>query len=409
MKFRISCMPLIAVIAVVVLFLPVTCPAAGKFIIKPKISGSWQIDSNFYKSENNEREVYTYLLKPGIELGYETARSMLLLDYTLNAYDYDDKDDIPSGQESAGKDDYVGHIGTFTARTSPFDRLTLGLDESYYKTRDPAASDRFSNSTDRDKFMINRLTPTIFYEFKNKFAAGLRYRNTITDYDSSTGEDSMEHRGMFDLIYNLNRSTSLDLEYKIWTLDYDLASSDYISNQLKLIGRKQYRYFSFEAGAGYHDRNFDDSDLEDIDIVTYRIAATCQNPPPPETQPRSYITLVSELNFNDLGVGDSYYKAHRLTLDAGHIFLEKISVNIGGYYQKSDYESTEGLTSSGSTELRDDDTYNISGSIGYKFTDWLTSSVKTGYEERNSNLAGYDYENTFFMIQLDLIYNLGRR
>ena len=383
----------------IVLYFPVEGLAAPRFTIKPKVSASWQLDSNFYKAETIERDVYTYLVQPGIELGYETPKSQVLLNYTLNSYYYDDKGTVPSGQEPADKEDYTGHTGILRARARPFDRLALGLDNSYYKTRDPGQSDRFSNAIDRDKYFINRLTPLVFYEFGPKFSAGLRYRNTETDYDIGTREDSTENRGMFDLVYNLTRLTSLDLEYQHWKRDYDLTTSDYTSDQIKLIFRKQFKYFSFEVGGGSHNRDFDDPTLEDIDMFTYSIALMGQNPPAPEPKPRSHITFAAEQNFNVSGTGDSYFKAHRFSLDAGHLFEEKILVGIEGYYQISDYE----------TAPREDKTYDISGSLGYLFTDWLTFSITVGFEERNSNLAGYDYDNRYYMAKLDFVYDLGRR
>ncbi len=384
---------LLAIIPIALSF-PVQGLAAGKITIKPKVSTSWQSDSNFYKAETIERDVYTYLVQPGIELGYETPKSQVLLNYTLDSYYYDDKGTVPSGQKPADKEDYTGHTGVFSARARPFVRLTLGLDNSYYKTRDPAQSDRLSNAIGRDKYFINRLTPLVLYKFGPKFSAGLRYRNTETDYDIGTREDSTENRGIFDLVYNLTRLTSLDLEYQNWKRDYDLTTSDYTSDQIKLIFRKQFKYFSFKVGGGSQNRDFDDPTMEDIDMFTYSIALAGQNPPAPEPRPKSHITFAVEQNFNDSGTGEAYFKAHRFSLDAGHLFEEKLLAGIEGYYQISDYE----------TAPREDKTYDISGNLGYLFTNWLTLSITVGFEKRNSNLAGYDYDNGYYMVKLDFSY-----
>jgi len=386
---------LILAIILLILSFPLEGLAAPKFTIKPKVSAGGQVDSNFYKAEARDREVYTYILQPGIDLGVETPKGRLSLDYTMNDYSYEDKDTVPAGEQAADKEDYLGHTATLMARYRAFDRLLLGLDNSYYKTRDPAHADISSDPVDRDKYSINRLTPMGFYEF-GPLSLGLRYRNTGTDYDIAAREDSTENRGMLDLVFNFTRLTSLDLEYQHWKRDYD-RTSDYTSDQLKLIFRRQFKYFSFEAGGGRQERSFD-KNLEDIDVFTYRIAIIGQNPPAPE-RPRSHITFAAEQNFNVAGAGDTYFTAHRFSLDAGHIFLEKILAGIEGYYQISDYETT----------AREDKTYDIAGGVGYMFTDWLTFSLTAGYEERDSNVAGYDYDNTYYMAKLDLVYNLGAR
>jgi len=381
---------------------------ADKFNLRPKLAASWQTDSNFYKAEATKKEVYTYLVQPGLEFGYETAKSLILLDYTLNAYYYDDQDNIPAGQPAADEDDYVGHTFNFQAKTKPFDRLTLGLDNSFHKTRDPAQSDVSSNSVSRDKYSINRLTPLIFYDFENRFSLGLRYRNTQTDYDLSTNEDSKEHRGMLDLSYNFSETASFGMQYQRWDRDYDLTTSDYTSDKVMLILKKQFKHFTFAAEGGYHERDFDDAALERSHTYPYRVVVSGQNPPAPERRPRSSVSIAFEQDFNDSGTGDSYYQAHRLKLKASHIFLAKIKVAVSGSYQNSDYQRTTGTTPAGTTELRDDDTYTINGSIGYLFTDMLTFSIGSGYEDRDSNISGKSYDNTSIWARLDFEYDFDR-
>ena len=80
------------------LCLPLNLLGAGNFIVTPKIAVGWQADSNYWKSEDGEQEVFTYLIQPGIELGYETAKSLVSLNYTANAFFFDDQDSVPAGQ-----------------------------------------------------------------------------------------------------------------------------------------------------------------------------------------------------------------------------------------------------------------------------------------------------------------------
>jgi len=382
---------------------------ADKFNLIPKLSASWQTDSNFYKAETNEREVYTYVVQPGLDFGYETAKSLISLGYTLNAHYYKDQDDVPAGETEAKEDDFVGHAVALKARTQPFVRLMFGLDNSYYKTRDPAQSDTTSNATDREKYYINRLTPLIFYEFEGRFSLGLRYRNTKRKYDQSIGasgqpnEDSQEHRGMIDLIYNFSETTSLRLNYQRWDMDYDLTTSDYTSDKVLLILKKQLRNFTFEVGGGYQNRDFEDETLESLDTPAYHVAFSYT----PE-EPRNNISITTSLGYNDVGYGESYYTANQVGLQASRIFLEKILVKVHSSYQKSTYKKTSG-DSAATRGDRDDDTYKIGGSVGYLITDWMTFSVGGGYEQRDSNQAGSDYENEYLMCKLEFDYNLGSR
>jgi len=401
----------VVVVAIILflIYLPASVQAADNFNLKPKISASWQSDSNFYKAEAVKREVYTYLVQPGFEFGYQTAKSSVLLDYTMDLHYYDDQDPVPAGQTPTDNYDFTGHTLGFSALTQPSDRLTLGLDEFFLLTRDSGLSDAFSNDIDLDKYYINRLAPYLRYKFGPVFSAGLKYQNIELDYSPDTREDHTEHRSIFDLEYNFTRMTALDLEYQIWERSYSGTSSTFTSNQVKLILKKQFQYFTVEAGGGYHDREFDDSTIQDIDLFTYHVVIEGQNPPAPEARPRSYVSLSADRNFNDSGEGDTYFTGHKFALSAGYIFMEKLPLDITARYQNSDYETQTGTTPEGTVELRDDDKYEISGQLGYIITDDLLFAVKAGYEDRDSNLRGYDYDNKYFMIKIDFGYELGRR
>ncbi|MCP4625628.1 MAG: outer membrane beta-barrel protein [bacterium] len=385
------------------LCLPLNLLGAGNFIVTPKIAAGWQYDSNYWKSEDGEQEVFTYLIQPGIELGYETAKSQVSLNYTLNAFFYDDQESVPDDQRKASDDDYLGHTFLFQSETRSTGRWLFALDNSFYYTRNPAQTGSLGNFTDRDKYWVNRFMPRVYHDISRRFAARLRYRNEILQWVDGDNEDSVENRGIGDLIYKISPTAQLDLEYQHWQRDFDGNTSDYTSNQLRLILRKQFKYISFEAGGGYQDRAFDDSDQDDISTPAWMGAITGQWPPAPD-RASSRFSLRYEQNFNDNGLGAGYYVARRLSLVLGHIFLEKIETSIEGWYQNSDYKEYRGVTSSGSMENRDDDTYRILGRVGYRLFDWMTFYVAGGYQDRDSNIDGLSYDNTFLRARIDCKY-----
>ena len=124
---------------------------------------------------------------------------------------------------------------------------------------------------------------------------------------------------------------------------------------------------------------------------------------------KSYVAFNIDQNFNDYGPENEYFMGTRFTLTAGHDFSKRLSGDIEAFYQISGYEETFGLTPSGDTAKRKDDTYIISGTLGYEFARWLTLSGTGGYETRNSNLAGYSYDNTFVIVTLAFAYSLGKK
>ena len=206
--------------------------------------------------------------------------------------------------------------------------------------------------------------------------------------------DSKGNQGIFDLIYHLNSSTSLDLEYHYWSMDYDGPISDYTSNQLSLVARKEWRIVSLEAAVGYQNRAFDAPDQDDIEVVPYRFTFQGRS-----SSGKSRFSLSADHNFNFLDrFGQGYYKANRFSLRFDHDLTGKITAGINGYFQNSDYEST----------IREDDLYNILAYINYQIRDRLALYFSASYENRNSTISRVEYDNTEVLGQLHFSHDIAK-
>ncbi len=392
-------------------------PAAAlpKLNIEPMVTSGGRMETNFFSTEENERDVYTFLLQPGIKLGMETPKTKATLHYTLEGYKYKDVGGAPQGAPDISDLDYVGHLGALELRHRPGRRITFGLDDAYYRTRYPTAYDRLSDSIEMDKYSINRLTPLAFYDFENRFSAGLRYRRTDLRYSKRNPNDSVEHRFIGNILYDPTRTSTIDLDLQHWRMDYDSMARDYTSSQIKLIYQKRYKYLAFDAGMGYHTRDYDNPEVDGSDIMAYKVSVLVQNPPPPEgrrhlggefVRSRTHGYLAFERNFNNYGED---YTAYRLTADAGHVFAGKIQARIKGYYQMSEYLSQQGLTHAGTVETREDDTLYLAGSIAYLISRRMDLALTVGLKDRDSNIQGGSFSNEFVMLMLNFNFDLESR
>lgn len=372
--------------------------AAGKIVIQPKIQMVFQNNSNFWQAEDQEVSVNSYSIKPGIVLGFETPKTNIALDATIDAYWYDDQDTLPVGISDASDDDYVGFTGNLNADHQLTDRLNIGISDELYITRDPARADFNSNSINRDKYTINYFEPKVYYEIADKFGIQAKYRHTLTDYFEEI-EDSSEHRGIFDIYYNLNRTSAIYLDYQVWARDYDLDSSDYTSNLVSLNYEKEFNYFTIKGGAGYHHRSFDADSLDDLDMFSWKVQIRGQDPDSTLATTRSRVQLDFGQEMNDDGTGDNYFKATFLQLEAGYRFFEKLELSGKGHFQNSKYE----------TDTRDEDTWLISARLAYQALDYLIVGLEGGYETRDSNIDGNGYDDRFILLTLNFSYDFGSR
>ncbi|MFK5952976.1 MAG: outer membrane beta-barrel protein [Desulfobacterium sp.] len=365
---------------------------AERITFVPSLDLEYQHDSNYFKSENDEKSVDTFIVRPGISLGYITAKSSFSFDYSFDVNEY-------SGEKNIDDYDYTGHLAKLMGKSQVTDRLSLGIDNAYIKTRDPASADLFSNEVARDKYSMNRFTPSVFYKFGEKFGLGAKFTNLITDYSEGVGEDSDENRGTFTLNYNLNRSVELSLDYQVWTRDYDANSSDYTSNQVMANVKKMYRNFSIMAGAGYHTRDFDEPGIDTLNSPAWTIGMNGRTGASDNAAPKSWLNVSLGQNYNDSGSGDEYYQATKFNLTAGHTFLKRIDVILKGLYQNSDYE----------VGSREDDKWSLACRANYRINDTFSFALEPGYETRDSNESGRDYDNSYILFNAKVQYDFAGR
>lgn len=376
--------------------------AGGQVVINPKVKAGVDYNSNFWKAANDEVGVLTYYMKPGVVLGYETAKTKVKMDATVDAFAYDDQDTPPAGVRDSSDDNYVGFTGLLDGSSQVTDRLKLGLRDNLILTRDPASADEFSDSVAREKYTINRITPSLYYSLGDKFGLGAKYRNTYTDYTEDLGgEDSTEHRGIFNLFYNLNRSSAVYLDYQVWNREYDVSTSEYTSNKVTINYAQTFNIFTLTAGGGYHNRSFEIDGLDDIDVFSWNISFKGKEQVSDERKPRYWLDTSLSQGLNDAGTGEQYFIATNFKAEAGYLFFGKLGTSAKFEFQNSEYQNHP--------ENRDDDTVTVSAKLTYAVLDYLTLGINGGVKDRDSNVAGKTYDDQFVGAFVDFNYNLGGR
>jgi hypothetical protein len=373
----------------------------SRIVINPKILTGTEYSTNFWKAEDNAIAVSTYYVKPGLSLGYETAKSKVEAELSVDGYWYDDHGTRQSGTRNSADDNYLGFTGAGTFSHQTTDRLKLGIDDSILFTRNPASADPLSNSVSREKFTTNRLTPNLFYDFGNKFSAEVRYRNTLIAYaENLGGEDSSEHRALAYLTYYLNRSAAVYLNYQVWQRDYDATTFEYISNQVTLNYSHSFNFFTFAGGAGYHIRTFEGSGSEDIDMFTWDLSVKGEEKASGKKSRYSMLASIGQ-SINDEGSGEQYYITTNARLEGKYLFLGKIGTGARIEYQNSEYQNDP--------KNREDDTLTTAAKLTYSPVDSLTFGLEAGVKDRDSSIDGNSYDDEFVIATIDFNYILGSK
>ncbi len=346
------------------------------FSVQPNITVEEEYTDNFYRAERRPTAVWITRVSPGFNMQGLTERSRLELNYHFNYYWYNDV----NGAADTSELNYPGHDLDLYAATQLTSKLKLGLNENFILTREPAYSDMYSQIVSPDKYLRNRVTPALTYDIAEKGEVKLAYRNEYLSYLQPTvpsHEDSLENRGILTLTYHLNSTNHLDLENQYWRRDYEGdINSGYDSYQALLIFRREFSsYLEGHAGAGYHHRDFFQSQLSNINMFAYSIGLTGHTE-------RSKLFVSFDHNLNDFTVSDQYFSAYLFKVMGEHLFLDRIRAYVGGFYQYSRYFDSP----------RRDDYWNATVGLGYLFFDKrLELSVEYDRNDRNSNQPGYSY------------------
>ncbi len=368
--------------------------ADAELRITPYLNFEEEYTDNFFRSEQQKAEFWITQIAPGLSIEALSDKSRFNFDYTLSYFIHDD---VGGKYEDASGLDYTGHLLYLSAATRLGTRITLGIDENYILTREPAQADIFYSITNRDKFWRNRLSPFISYDISNRGAVKLGYRNEVFNYignPSTIGrEDSTENRGIVTLTYNLNSRNHLDLENQYWRREYDGgANSDYSSYQAKLIFRREFNSeFEGRIGAGYQVREFDEAAFDSKGSFTFNLGLSRQTDV-------SKIDVFFERNLNDFTVDNDYFEAYLFKVTGEYLLWDVVRAYAGGFYQYADYVRRS----------RTDNDYNFFVGAGYLFLDKrLELSAEYGRTNRDSSQDGSDFTENVFFVRLRAHHDFG--
>ena len=191
------------------------------------------------------------------------------------------------------------------------------------------------------------------------------------------------------VFYNLGPKTSAFLELTQKDIDYVQASSTLDSTEQYVHIGARWEATAKTTGElkfGTYDKDFDSASRTDTDGTSLVANITWS----PRTY--SHLTLTALNRPNETATGDDSYTASYYTLAWQHGINDKLGLNANVRTGTDDYE--------GGT--RKDDLLNYGVGVSYDFKRWLSVGLNYDYSERDSNVAGSDFEANVYTLSASL-------
>lgn len=361
---------------------------AGTFLVFPTLGLGATYDDNIFAADNATEEDMIYTVTPGVSVQSQWNNHALnfFADGEIGRYaDFDNEDyedyavgtdgriDITRAanfygalrfaedhEERGSPDDANGIEPTdFTSLNfrggyfQKFNRVSLRAEADWTSLDydDVATTTGVINNDDRDRDTIF-YTGRVGYEFIDGYEAFLRGRFYEVEYDS-TVDDS-----------GLNRSG--DGYDGVAGLVFDLTAL----TQVEVFG-------------GFVSKDYDDPLLSEIDGPMYGGALNWS--------PRRYLVVrgaVQRSVEETTQVDYAGYLSTNYSLNVEYRFRPDLRLTAGGSFTTSDYD----LASNSAAQEREDEVLGLNAGARYYITRFFFAGLNYSFQQRQSNLAGQDYD-----------------
>jgi hypothetical protein len=351
-------------------------------------------NDNLFQLNTGKKSTLITIVAPAVKLDLQDNIKKLTLDYEIEAGFHD----------TSGQDDYVDQELKAGFAYNPTDRIKTEFHAEYLKKHDSRGTGRteggfgtLGGSLNPDEWhsygiggLFSYGTPnaTGRVEFETAYTTKEYDNNRQFTFDRDL--DDLKLRGTF--FYRIRPKTQLLFEIKQTEFDYQKAAVGRPSldstDRAYLFGVAWDATYKTTGVAkfGVIDKDFDSALRTDADNFAWEVDV--------KWMPRTYSTvnILTERRQDETdGIGDSIVVSE-IEVSWNHLWRSYISSTVGFLYGEDSYDPT----------FREDTRFNTGLKINYEWRRWAKMSAGYRYEERDSNVDVFDYEQNLFEIRLDL-------
>lgn len=363
---------------------------AGPVFITPTLNVESYYTDNLWLTDTQEKDTWATILTPKVQAWMQNGPSEYSLAFLVKDSTYYDSGDDDytdytakldihqefnvrnalnvfseyyDGHEDRGTGFIEGDLSLITDKPIEYERTTFGGDYTYGSLE--------------SKGRINLAAKSVDFDYQN-------FRSFTRFYDRK--EDTLDAT----FFWKVAPRTDALVEVRAINNDYDRRDpadpagslSNDETNYLVGIAWEATAKTSGHFKVGGYDRDYDSNARSDEDGFLWEVGVLWE--------PRSF----SKLDFNSRryyqatnGLGDGI-NTREATLAWNYDWNQRASTKLSWAYANDDYEGSD----------REDNTYGVEARYDYAFRRWLDLAAGYRYEDRDSDLDVYDYnENVFFL------------
>jgi len=324
-----------------------------------------------------------------------------------------------AGYASSSEDNYLDHRITAYGGTAFDVRNNLDLGVEYLKGHDPRFYDNPFDGGRDSRFAPEpdeweQLQAGLNYTFGAPGARG-RVECDICQTNRRYTNNDQEHRDndILDLgiefIAKVSPKTELNLGVVYSDFDYvnedpaDVAAGESLdSTEMRYyVGADWLPSPKIEASVdvGLLEKQFDNNSNRQDYSDLFFLAEVDWSPRSPTSFNAAYSRGLYErtLYGDEQGFGDDVVEADDLRAMWTEQWNERISTDLGGFYQWLDYRPSG----------REDTVYGVNAGVDYVLNRWVAVHFDAYYQERDSSDPQYSYDDSGFLLSLDLGSDVG--
>jgi len=372
----------------------------GRFKMEPGIAYKGEFNDNIYSAQDNEEDDYINTVTPSIDLSYieGTPGNFFNIGYSLDLVAYSGNSD----------NNYQAHKPYIAMGIKTPVGLYLQASDNFLHTKDPYGTENQYKIGEKTERWNNTAEVTAGYDFFEKYALELMYKNHMERFDLPADEWQDRTDDVFGASFfvKLTGKTSVFVQYRQTKGEYDSqndgvydksynqswnsnTSQDYNLNDYFLGARfEPGGKLSGEIKLGYGNKKFDNK--LDIDGRKYEDESSWIAETTVSYQMKKRTLLSLNLQRSQKGSPDadaSSYIDTLVGLSLDQDLANRLSFNLGAEWVNNDYLNEESGKANKAFNI-----YTVKGGLGYKIQDWLKAGLN--YEYKSKKASNSDYESS---------------